>query len=120
MIPVVSLICWSLIVIEELGHVIEDPFNVHVYLPSIGTSTIYRNSKGSSLKDRVYSIKRGRIYIPKETYWCPKSLQHRVGACVAFIYLQKYIAIEGLGHGIEDPLSCRRSFECVEDPLSVQ
>jgi predicted membrane chloride channel (bestrophin family) len=40
MIPVVSLICWSLIVIEELGHVIEDPFNVHVYLPSIGTTFI--------------------------------------------------------------------------------
>jgi predicted membrane chloride channel (bestrophin family) len=47
MIPVVSLICWSLIVIEELGHVIEDPFNVHVYLPSIGT--IQRNS----IKDRA-------------------------------------------------------------------
>ena len=32
MIPVVGLICWSLFVIEELGHVIEDPFNVHMYL----------------------------------------------------------------------------------------
>lgn len=40
MVPVVSLICWSLFVIEEVGHVIEDPFNVHMYLPNSGQEDI--------------------------------------------------------------------------------
>ena len=30
MIPTVALICWSLFVIEEVGHCVEDPFNVHM------------------------------------------------------------------------------------------
>jgi len=40
MIPTVALICWSLFVIEEVGHVIEDPFNVHMYLPGSGQEDI--------------------------------------------------------------------------------
>ena len=40
MIPVVTLICWGLFVIEEVGHVIEDPFNVHMYLPGTGQEDI--------------------------------------------------------------------------------
>lgn len=40
MIPTVALICWSLFVIEEVGHAIEDPFNVHMYLPGSGQEDI--------------------------------------------------------------------------------
>jgi len=40
MIPTVALICWSLFVIEEVGHVIEDPFNVHMYLPGSGQEDV--------------------------------------------------------------------------------
>lgn len=36
MIPTVTLICWSLFVIEEVGHVIEDPFNIHLAIAGSG------------------------------------------------------------------------------------
>ncbi len=36
MIPAVTLICWSLFVIEEVGHCVEDPFNVHMYIGGSG------------------------------------------------------------------------------------
>ena len=32
-IPMVALVCWALFVIEEVGHSIEDPFNVHTLDP---------------------------------------------------------------------------------------
>jgi putative membrane protein len=32
-VPVVALICWSLFIIEEVGHFVEDPFNAHMYIP---------------------------------------------------------------------------------------
>jgi len=40
MIPAVTLICWGLFAIEEVGHVVEDPFNVHMYLPNSGQEDI--------------------------------------------------------------------------------
>jgi len=36
MIPCVAILSWMLFVIEEVGHVIEDPFNVHVMLAGSG------------------------------------------------------------------------------------
>jgi len=36
MIPVVTIICWMLTVIEEVGHVIEDPFNIHMMIAGSG------------------------------------------------------------------------------------
>jgi len=36
MIPVVAIICWMLFVIEEVGHIIEDPFNIHLMVAGSG------------------------------------------------------------------------------------
>lgn len=36
----VTLICWGLFAIEEVGHVVEDPFNVHMYLPLSGQEDV--------------------------------------------------------------------------------
>jgi len=36
MIPTVFLVCWGLFVIEEVGHSIEDPFNVHMFVSGTG------------------------------------------------------------------------------------
>uniref|UniRef100_A0A7S4PQ23 Uncharacterized protein n=1 Tax=Guillardia theta TaxID=55529 RepID=A0A7S4PQ23_GUITH len=36
MIPCVFIMCWMLFVIEEVGHVIEDPFNIHLSVPGSG------------------------------------------------------------------------------------
>ena len=40
MIPVVALICWSLFIIEEVGHCVEDPFNAHMYIGGSGQEDI--------------------------------------------------------------------------------
>jgi predicted membrane chloride channel (bestrophin family) len=40
MIPTVALICWSLFVIEEVGHCVEDPFNVHMYIGGSGQEDV--------------------------------------------------------------------------------
>jgi putative membrane protein len=59
MIPAVSLICWSLFVIEEVGHVIEDPFNVHMYLPNSGQEDvlIIEGSQARILKSILYTAR---------------------------------------------------------------
>ncbi len=36
MVPAVALICWSLFIIEEVGHCVEDPFNAHMYMAGSG------------------------------------------------------------------------------------
>jgi len=36
MIPTVALICWGLFIIEEVGHALEDPFNVHMFVQGSG------------------------------------------------------------------------------------
>ncbi len=36
MIPAVVVIGWALMVIEEVGHVIEDPFNIHMMIAGSG------------------------------------------------------------------------------------
>jgi len=36
MIPTVALVCWGLFVIEEVGHAMEDPFNVHMFVTGSG------------------------------------------------------------------------------------
>ena len=58
MIPAVSLICWSLFVIEEVGHVIEDPFNVHMYLPNSGQEDvlIIEGSQAHILESILYTV----------------------------------------------------------------
>jgi len=36
MVPAVIIMCWCLFVIEEVGHVIEDPFNIHMMIAGSG------------------------------------------------------------------------------------
>ena len=39
-VPVVALICWSLFIIEEVGHCVEDPFHAHMYIGGSGQEDI--------------------------------------------------------------------------------
>lgn len=53
MIPVVMLISWSLFVIEEVGHAIEDPFNVHMYVNENTDILIIEGSQGNLREDSL-------------------------------------------------------------------
>jgi len=53
MIPVVMLISWSLFVIEEVGHAIEDPFNVHMYVNENTDILIIEGSQNNLREDSL-------------------------------------------------------------------
>ncbi len=54
-VPVVALICWSLFIIEEVGHIVEDPFNAHLYIKGDGQEDmlIIEGSQGNLREDAL-------------------------------------------------------------------
>jgi predicted membrane chloride channel (bestrophin family) len=73
MIPTITVICWALFTIEEVGHIIEDPFN----MPSTNTADSLRLDRSfGGVREDVYErlpatgqgldVNGGDVYISKD------------------------------------------------------